>query len=453
MGLRTASPRRPRAALSPRKAPPGLAARSAALDLILTVLRDRRPLDDVLAGAGRTDGMAHRDRAFARLVATTTLRRLGQIDAVLGHFVAREPMGSAAEGMHLLRIGAAQILFLDTPAHAAVSTALALADARGWSSLKGMINAVLRRVDQEGPAIVASQDAVRLSAPDWLWSRWAAAYGEPVTRRIAEAHLAEPSLDLTPRDRGDASVGAWADRLEARVLPTGSLRRRMGGAVPSLPGYAEGAWWVQDAAAALPAQLLGDVAGRHVIDLCAAPGGKTAQLAAAGATVTAVDRDAGRLGRLGDNLDRLALSARLVEADARSWTPDEPADAVLLDAPCSATGTIRRHPDILHLKTAQQVEDLAKVQAELLRQAVTMVRPGGRLVWCTCSLLPEEGEQQIERLIDGGALVVRDPVDAGEIGGLAEAVTEAGEVRTLPCHLADAGGLDGFHISRLRRTG
>ncbi|HEY9548037.1 MAG TPA: RsmB/NOP family class I SAM-dependent RNA methyltransferase, partial [Kiloniellaceae bacterium] len=244
----------------------------------------------------------------------------------------------------------------------------------------------------------------------------------------------------------------WAEKLGAELLPGGSLRLPAGqGDVTRLPGYGEGAWWVQDAAAALPARLLGDIAGKTVVDLCAAPGGKTAQLAAAGAKVIAVERSPERLRRLRENLDRLQLRAEAVAADAAEWQPPVPADAVLLDAPCSSTGTLRRHPDIAHLKNAAQIGPLTAAQDRLLAHTVGMVKPGGLLVYAVCSLQPEEGLQRIEALLAADDRVERMPLAPADLPGIAEAVTAAGDLRSLPCHLAGRGGMDGFYACRLRR--
>jgi len=332
-----------------------------------------------------------------------------------------------------------------------VDTAVALAAAERGGGFKGLVNAVLRRVAAEGPALFATEDAARANTPGWLWRSWSEAYGEDSCRRIAEAHLAEPPLDLTVR--GDAA--SWAERLGARLLPTGTLRLSDAGTIPDLPGYDDGAWWVQDAAASLPARLLlatlGGGAGTDVIDLCAAPGGKTAQLAAAGAHVTAIDLSAKRLATLRENLKRLKLSAETIAADATSWRPARPPDGVLLDAPCSATGTIRRHPDIPHAKRPDDATRLSGLQAKLLAAALAMVKPGGIVVYAVCSLRPEEGPAIVAAALAADPAVERVPVGPAEIGGLAEAVTADGDVRTLPCHLADQGGLDGFYIARLRR--
>ncbi|HYE48350.1 MAG TPA: transcription antitermination factor NusB [Azospirillaceae bacterium] len=435
---------------SPTQTPPAdsaLASRAAALDLLAAVLRKKVPLDDALDQHKALAELDPRDRAFVRLLVATVLRRLGQVDAAVTAMLER-PDAPKAAVLDILRLGAAQLLFLGTPAHAAVDTGVELAVARGLAGFKGLVNAVLRRMAREGEALVKAQDAGRLNTPDWLWLSWRQHFGTGATRAIVEAHLDEAPLDITAK----ADPAAWAERLEARPMPNGTLRRAAGGSVTDLPGFGEGAWWVQDMAASLPARLLGGLSGAQVIDLCAAPGGKTAQLAAAGARVTAVDRSEPRLARLSRNLERLGLSAETVAADAALWTPDAPADAVLLDAPCSATGTIRRHPDVLRLKQPDDVARLAGLQRRLLERALGMVNPGGLVVYCTCSLQPEEGEQQLARLLGKRQDVERVPVRAEEVGGLDALLTPEGDVRTTPGHLAGEGGMDGFFIARLRRT-
>ena len=421
-------------------------ARRVALDVLDLVLGDRRPLDEVLAGHPKQSLLPPRDRAHARLLAATTLRRLGQIDAVLDAFLRATPRSIRVR--NLLRLGAVQLLFLSTPAHAAVGETVALASGRiGFA--RGLANAVLRRVAREGPPLIEAQDAARLNTPDWLWQSWSKAYGEERAGAIAQAHLVEPPLDLTVKDRPDL----WARRLDAAQLYGNTLRRPAGGAVEDLPGYAEGGWWVQDAAAALPARLLPEVAGRVVIDLCAAPGGKTAQLAAAGARVIALEASSRRAERLSANLQRLGLGAEVVVADAREWRPEHRAPRLLLDAPCTATGTIRRHPDIAWHKTRADVLRLAKLQHELLANAALMLAPGGALVYASCSLQPEEGALLIEAALEGGLPLERWPIAPEELEGLAVERTPAGEVRTLPSHLPGQGGLDGFFIARLRARG
>jgi 16S rRNA (cytosine967-C5)-methyltransferase len=344
-------------------------------------------------------------------------------------------------------LGLAQLLFLRTPPHAAVATSVDLAEARGFLSYKGLVNAVLRRLSQEGAALVLAQDEAKLNAPSWLWRNWSEAYGEDTARDIALAHLHEAPLDISVRSDPEL----WRERLDALLLPTGTLRRQAGGPIAALPGYDEAAWWVQDAAAALPAKLLGDIHGETVIDLCAAPGGKTAQLVAAGGHVIALDRSPRRIERLNSNLHRLRLDAQTQVADAIQWRPPQPVKFVLLDAPCTATGAVRRHPDVPHLKTQEDVTRLASVQERLLNAAVEMLAPGGMLVYCTCSLEAHEGKLQIEKLLARGAPVKRRPVLAEEIGGLKECISAEGDLRTLPCHLGDLDGIDGFFGARLVR--
>jgi len=439
-----------------RRAPTARAggARAVALDLLRQVLERGLPLDEALAGHLGLPGLAPRDRAFVRLLVGTVLRRLGQIDQALAACLDR-PLTEGAERLRqLLRLGACQLLFIGTPPHAAVSATVALIGKGGPGSRaagqRGLVNAVLRRLAREGGALVAEQDAARLVTPDWLWDSWLAAYGEAQTRAIVEAQLADPPLDLSLKSRGDLAL--WAERLQARVLPTGSLRLPAGsGAVAELPGYGEGAWWVQDAAAALPARLLGELSGQRVVDLCAAPGGKTAALAAAGAAVTAVDRSPSRMAQLETNLQRLGLAAEAVVADGAHWRPGRPSDAVLLDAPCSGTGTLRRHPDIARLKGPGDLRSLIGEQDRLLRSAVEICRPGGLIVYAVCSLQPEEGPQRIAALIAAGAPVARVPLGPEEIDGQAELLDAAGDLRTLPCHWPGQGGLDGFYACRLRR--
>ena len=423
-------------------------ARSVALDILGNVLRRRRPLDDAVDETPGIVQLTARDRAFARLLVGTTLRRLGQIDVLIAHCLETALPPRAAPIHDMLRLGITQLLFLRTPAHAAVATTVDLAEMRGFISHKGLVNAVLRRLAHDGLALIEQQDAAWLNTPRWLWESWSTAYGEDNARAIAEAHLHEAPLDITTRtDRT-----GWADRLSATVLPTGTLRRAGGGAIANLPGYAEGAWWIQDAAAAIPTTLFGKIAGKAVIDLCAAPGGKTAQLAAAGATVTAVDRSPRRLERVHTNLLRLGLKAQTVSADAITWRPEKPAWGVLLDAPCTATGAIRRHPDVAHLKTADDVTRLAAVQERLLRSAVDAVEPGGMLIYCTCSLEPAEGPDQIDKLLATNVPLKRLPIRHEELGGLREMITSQGDLRTLPSHLAAYDGIDGFFAARLVRS-
>ena len=424
-------------------------ARAIALELLQEVLRHRRPLDDALAASRDLARLEPRDRAFARLLTATVLRRLGQIDAAIDARLERPLPAKRAIVRDILRLGVAQIAFLDLAPHAAVDTSVALARARGQAGLTGLVNALLRRVAEAGP--LPADDPEHLNVPDWLWQSWAAAYGDETAGAVARAHLAEAPLDITVKD--PESALRWARALDAEILPTGSLRRRAGGDPATLPGFTDGAWWLQDAAAALPARLLDAVAGPRVADLCAAPGGKTLQLAAAGASVVAVDISDKRLSRLRQNLARVGLGAETVAADAGAWTPPEPFDAVLLDAPCTATGTLRRHPDIAWNKGPGDVGRLAAVQDRLLQAALRMVKPAGTVVYATCSLQPEECGERIAALAEGGTPFEIDPVRPHEMPGLDDAIAPDGALRTLPCHWAELGGLDGFYAIRLRRAG
>jgi 16S rRNA (cytosine967-C5)-methyltransferase len=422
-----------------------LASRQAAVEILVSCLDKGQPLDEALARHSGFAGLDPRDRAFVRLLLATTLRRLGEIDVVLAALIERPLEGPNAAGRQVLRLGAAQLLFLGTAPHAAVDTSVRLIEDAHLPHLKGLANAVLRRISREGVSILGDRDPAHLNTPQWLWTSWAETYGEEATRAIAAAHLIEAPLDLTPRSNTDF----WAGQLEAEVLPTGTLRRTGGGHIAELPGFAEGAWWVQDAAATLPVRLLGDIAGKRVADLCAAPGGKTMQLCAAGANVTAVDISARRMVRVGENLARAGLTAELVTADASKWTAAEKFDAILLDAPCSGTGTLRRHPDIAWLKDEEDVGRLTLTQDRLLLHAVEQLKPGGMLVYAVCSLQEDEGPARIEALLARDSRLRRVPVQPAELPGLDGALTKDGDVRTLPSMWPERGGLDGFYVARL----
>jgi 16S rRNA (cytosine967-C5)-methyltransferase len=434
--------------------PPGLAARRIAAGILEAVLRRHRPLDAELDDKAQPalTALAERDRALVRALVAAVLRRLGSLRHLLGLLLDRGLPAEAPRVESALLVGAAQILWLEVPDHAAVDLAVRLVQSdRRDARYAGLVNAVLRRVAREGGARLAGVDTIALDTPDWLMQRWIAHYGTDTARAIAAANGREGALDLSVKGN---DLEHWAQALGGRVLPTGSVRTAAHGPVPALPGYQDGAWWVQDAAAALPAKLLGDVAGRSVADLCAAPGGKTAQLAAAGARVTAVDRAPARLERLRQNLARLDLAAETVVADVTQWQA-EPFDAVLLDAPCSSTGTIRRHPDIPWLKREADIATLKALQHRLLAHTVELTRPGGLIVYCTCSLEPEEGVEVVGSLLAGETRLRRLPIAAAEVGDLDELITADGDLRTLPCHLPDPdsrmGGLDGFYAARLQR--
>lgn len=415
---------------------PGRAARAAALDLLAAALSRRAGLDEGLGGAALS-ALEPRDRAFSRALAMATLRGLGAIDAALQPRLKKPPPERVKD---LLRLGAAQLFVLKTPPHAAVDATVGLAP----QAFRGLVNAVLRGLLREPPDL-ADPDQL---APAWLYARWKAAYGEADARAIAVLIADEPATDLTPRDPAHAE--ALAADLEAEVLPGGTLRTGRGGDVAAWPGFAEGGWWVQDASAAVPARLLGLQAGQTVLDLCAAPGGKTLQLAAAGAAVTAVDRSAARLKRVTENLARTGLAAEIVAADAAAWDDPGLFDAVLLDAPCSATGTFRRHPDVLWVASPKDVASLSAVQARLLDSAARRVKPGGRLVYCVCSLEPEEGEAQVRSFLARTPGFALDPMRPGEGGAPEASLRPDGTLRILPHHRA--GGTDGFYIARFRRS-
>lgn len=434
---------------------PGLAARRIAADVLDGVLHKRRMLDDQLDGPAAHPGiktLSDRDRALMRRLAATALRKLGTLRKLLGRLLDRGIPSDAPRAESALLIGAAQILWMDVPDHAAVDLSVRLVQAdRRAARYAGLVNAVLRRCAREGHAMVQESAAEPVDIPAWLLARWMKNYGEENARAIAMALSHEPPLDITVKD--DASQ--WAAQLHGDVLPTGSIRTLMHGPVTMLPGFAQGVWWVQDAAAAIPARLFGDVAGKSIADLCAAPGGKTAQLATAGARVTAIDRSPNRVMRLRDNLVRLNLGAETLVTDATDWT-SEPFDGVLLDAPCASTGTTRRHPDIAWLKSEADIGALAMLQRRLLQKSVSLLKPGGTLIYCTCSLEPEEGEHAVAATLAAESSLRRVPITPGEVGGRNELITADGDLRTLPCHLPHAdprkAGMDGFYAARLIKS-
>ncbi len=439
---------------SPQPEVPGLAARRTAADILDGVLRRRIALDELLSGKNAhpgLPGLADRDRALTRRLTATVLRRLGTLRHLVGGFLDKGFPSDAPRIETILLLGAAQILWLEVPDHAAVDLSVRLAQAdRRAARYAGLVNAVLRRVTQSvatKPVNGASRDT-----PEWLLKRWKKAYGADTARAIAVANGHEPALDLTVKQDAES----WAERLRGRVLPTGTVRTLAHGAISLLPGFSEGAWWVQDAAAALPVRLLGDVRSKTIAELCAAPGGKTAQLALAGAQVIAIDRSPVRLNRLRENLARLSLKAETITADALDWQAG-PFDGVLLDAPCSATGTIRRHPDIPWLKSEADLPVLTSLQQRLIDRAVELTRPGGTFVYCVCSLEPEESQNQIEALLARDPRMMRSPITAQEVFGQADFITIDGDLRTLPQQLPDPdprwGGLDGFYAARLTRRG
>ncbi len=405
--------------------------RLAAFDLLTAVLDRRRALEDAIDALPKT--LEGRDRAAAHRLAAAVLRRLGTLDEVLDAHLNKSPPQPVR---HILRLGAAELLLLGTPAHAAVATLVDIARARKLAPFAGLVNAVLRKLAAGGPALLDGLDGPRRDTPAWLWSSWG-----PAARAIAEAHQHEAPIDLSLKPGAVPPPGG-------AVLPSGSVRYLPGTRVAELAGFAEGDFWVQDAAAALPARLLAPQPGEAIADLCAAPGGKTAQLAAAGAKVTAVEKEKRRVARLHENLARLRLSAEVVVADAAHWGKAGTFDAVLLDAPCSATGTIRRHPDVLHTKRERDIAALTATQETLLAAAVRLLKPGGRLVYAVCSLQPDEGEARIAAALRT-LPVAAAPFAKEELAFLPEARTMDGYLRTHPGMWAERGGLDGFFAARL----
>ncbi len=435
---------------------PGLPVRLAAAAILCDIVAKAHSLDECFsAGAipARLGGLDARDVSLARSIVTVALRRLGTIRAALAELMEKGLPRQAAHLEWTLIVAAAQILFLDVPDHAAVDLAVRMTRLESKNApYAALVNGVLRNLAREREKILAQSDPLDHDTPPWLAARWRKTYGEDLARAIAAANREEPTLDLTVKS--DPLV--WAERLGAVLLPTGSLRLRSHQPVTELAGFADGEWWVQDAAAALPARFLEVAPGTRVADFCAAPGGKAAQLAAAGAEVVAIDRSAERLKRLAANFERLRLHADVVVADIVNLKAP-PFDAILVDAPCLATGTIRRHPDIAWIKKPSDIAALTLAQSRMLDKAVELVKPGGRIVYCTCSIEPEEGEMQISALLRRNPDVMRLPIDPAEVGHVTEILNENGELRTLSSHLPAAetrlAGLDGFFAARLIRRG
>ncbi len=430
----------------PPKRTPKYASRYVAARGLEDVLGKLVPLDQALTGQALFAQLEPRDRAFAHLIAASTLRRLGQIDKVLSPFIKKAPPSYI---MAVLRTGAAQVLFLGTAPHAAVDGAVTLLKrSKKTTRAAGMANAVLRRVSEQGEALLSKTRTLD-NVPKWLAASWRESYGETNASAMADMLAQDPPLDLSVKENPQN----WAEELGAQLLPGGTIRREKIGNVPSLAGFDEGAWWVQDISASLPVKLLGDVKGKRVLDMCAAPGGKTLQLAALGADVTALDKNKLRLGRLIENLKRTGLNATIAAGNAKDWRdPQNPDgggfDMVLLDAPCSATGTYRRRPDVLHLKTPENVASLMRVQEKLLLAAAKHVKTHGTLIYCTCSLEAGEGEEQVAKFTKNKSNFRLNSILSSEMFSLSQSITEAGYIRILPPFLREKGGMDGFFIAR-----
>ena len=426
----------------------GLAVRALAVEALAAVLEQSRAVDEFLDGSEAVAALEPRDRAFLLALVQTALRHKGEIDAVLGELLSKPLPRKSGAASYILHSAAAQLLFLDVAPHAVIDLAVRLAKAdRNATHFSGLVNAVLRKVATGGKARLPGQGS---NIPQWLWSRWAGSYGVDTANAIAQASARAAALDISVKD--DAPL--WAERLGGIVLPTGTVRiADPKGPVNALPGFEDGAWWVQDAAAAIPARLLGDVRGKTVLDLCAAPGGKTLQLASLGAEVTALDVSAVRLERLKENLQRTGLAAVPVVADMLQFVPDALFDAVLLDAPCSATGTLRRHPDLPYLKSTAQIDALTGLQRKLLARAASFVKPGGTLIFCTCSLEPQEGERQVDAFLKSTSEFSLRPIAAGEAGLERHFISGNGTFRSLPSmSIGGSPGLDGFFAARLTKA-
>lgn len=435
---------------------PGLAARRAATRLLAAVVEAKTSLDGLTDhdnGHPQFRALDMRDRALVRAILTTALRFRRTIEALIAARLERPLPGNAHTLSHVLHVAAAQMLFLDVPDSAAVDLAVtqAKSDPR-TARFAALVNGVLREIARRKERALPAALGATTEAPDWFAERLNSAYGEAHATAILTAHRIEAPVDLTVK----SDPAGWAEKLGGIVLPTGGVRlAKLEGPIVALPGFEDGEWWVQDAAASIPAQLFGDIKGLRVADLCAAPGGKTAQLAHAGANVTALELSANRAKRLASNLDRLRLKADIVVSDLMAYEPSELFDAVLLDAPCSSTGTVRRHPDVPWTKGPQDVAKLAEVQARMLRRAVTLVKPGGVVIFSNCSLDPLEGEDLYRDLLAEAADLVVDPIKPGEFPPVDPFLTPEGTVRTTPAGL-DMGspalsGLDGFFAARLRK--
>ena len=453
----------------------GYLPRKLAVDWLFDITHRQRSLDDVLLEAEQNadwQALSPRDRGFARALIMEALRRKGDVDWLLLQFLEKSPPRKS-RAYEILSLGCVQMLFLDVAPHAAIDMAVRLAKSSNHSRhLAKLVNAVLRRISEKGPGLLAANPDPLRNIADTFRHSWQQHYGEATLRQMAAVFLKAPPLDLVVKDDPKLLLEQLSQaQHQAFCLFDGAVVRvNAKGCVRSLPGFHEGAWFVQNFSAHLPTCLFGDLAGKRVLDLCAAPGGKTAALALKGAQVTAVDISEKRMARVQETLDRLGLKAELVVADVLSYTPEEPFDAVLLDAPCSATGTVRRHPDVLLLKTREQIKQLADIQAHMLQRVKDFVRPQGTVVYCTCSLEDEEGEAQMTRFLETTPQAQRLPFRADEVFQHSDWLTEAGDLRLLPSYspfspqdqpelkdlsepeVADFMGLDGFFISRFTVT-
>ncbi len=433
----------------------GYDARRVASRLLGLVVDEGHSLAALCDGATGNAGfraLNAKDRAMVRAIVMTALRYRGAINAVMKKMMDRPEPKRARDLSHNLHIAAAQILFMELPDSAAVNLSVAIiASNRLTQRFKGFANAVLRRIGREKEELIAKTIPQAAVLPQWLRKQIRTDFGKQNLENIEKMILLEPYLDISLLDL--SQIDQWQKRLAATRLKTGSLRLTSQDPVQKLDGFGEGAWWVQNAAAAIPARLLGDVSGASVADLCAAPGGKSAQLASAGAQVTVVDNTQSRLDRLIENFERLELEADVVCADILEWQPVAQFDHVLLDAPCSSTGTFRRHPDVMWSKSLEEVTNLAKLQIQMLNKAIEITKPGGTIVFATCSIAKTEGENVFAHVLKHNSEVECAKISPQEVGGMDELINGQGAVRCLPHHMeldpVRLGGLDGFFAGRL----
>ncbi|MGE4611833.1 MAG: transcription antitermination factor NusB [Paracoccaceae bacterium] len=421
-------------------------ARIAAAQLLHGVLHDGTMISELIEDKdGPLADLSPSARARAQSLALSTLRHLAPLDIVLDQFLNKSP---PLKVRNALRLAANELLVDGVAPHAAVDAAVRLVrESRKLQHLSGLANAVARRVAEHGPEIWADMDPQEL--PAWLRKPVERAYGEDALQGIEAAHAKGAPLDLSLRKASDAEK--LAKELDAEILPTGSLRLQKPGQVSAMAGFDDGLWWVQDAAAAMPVQLLGSVKGLRVLDLCAAPGGKTMQLAAGGAEVTAVDISKDRLTRVTQNLQRTKLSAKIIASDIVRWAPEKPFDLILLDAPCSATGTIRRHPDLPFGKSGD-LKPILRLQQKLLSRAFEWLKPGGKIVYCTCSLLPSEGEEQVEKFLRNHVDAKQLPANTNLPDLPADWIAKDGGLRLRPDFWAERGGMDGFYAALIEKA-
>ena len=422
--------------------------RTLAADIMEDIIIRKIPFETSFSKGLKVRKLSRRDRAFCFNLVLTTLRRGGQIDNLIATYLDR-PLGTKGErAMILLRLGVAQIIFMAIKPYAAVDTSVRLAESRKLGHYKKLINAILRKLAKEGLALAEKQEAEKLNTPEWLWKSWEKAYGATNCYNMAKVHQTQPPLDITVKKDPEG----WAKKLSGTNIFGNTVRLNENRHIEGLPGYSEGDWWVQDLAATIPVMLFGNVQNSGIADLCAAPGGKTAQLLSMGAKVFAVDLSHRRVGILDQNMKRLNFQPKIVVEDACKWKPKNLLDAVLIDAPCSSTGTLRRNPDIFYTKTKRDIEKLTGIQLTLLKAAKSMVKKGGIIVFSTCSLLPQEGEDLIDSVLVEDKTLSRAPISAEELGLMPELVTKVGDLRTLPVHYSNLGGMDGFYAARLIRN-